>query len=182
MHSVELLPDRATERAVREAWERLARAGLPSLAAHRHPTNRPHLTLATADTLSAETRALLDDALEAALPLPLALDGLVRFRGRRHVLAWAVRPEDALLRLHRSVWRTLRDAPGSGRPNPLHDPGRWVPHITLGRGGDHSRAVPPEPLPLVPGTPPGVLTGRWTGARSYDSLTRTTGRLGPWTG
>ncbi|MFE0118349.1 2'-5' RNA ligase family protein [[Kitasatospora] papulosa] len=178
MHSVELLPDLATERAVREAWERLARAGLPSMAAHRHPTNRPHLTLATADTLLPETRALLDEALEAALPLPVALDGLVRFRGRRPVLAWAVRPDDALLRLHRTVWRTLREAPGSGRPNPLHDPGRWVPHLTLGRGGDHTRAVH-EVFPSTPGAPPGVLAGSWTGARTYDSLTRTTDRLGP---
>ncbi|MFF2172917.1 2'-5' RNA ligase family protein [[Kitasatospora] papulosa] len=178
MHSVELLPDLATERAVREAWERLARAGLPSMAAHRHPTNRPHLTLATADTLLTETRALLDEALEAALPLPVALDGLVRFRGRRPVLAWAVRPDDALLRLHRTVWRTLREAPGSGRPNPLHDPGRWVPHLTLGRGGDHTWAVH-EVFPSTPGAPPGVLAGSWTGARTYDSLTRTTGRLGP---
>ncbi|MFD9291623.1 2'-5' RNA ligase family protein [Streptomyces sp. NPDC060030] len=177
MHSVELLLDHATERAVREAWERLARAGLPSLAAHRHPTNRPHLSLATADTLPAQTRAGLDHTLTAALPLSLTLDGLVRFGGRRHVLGWAVRPDDALLSLHRTVWRTLREAPGCGRPNPLHDPERWIPHITLGRGAEHpGTASGTEVLPLVPDTP---LTGRWTGARTYDSLSRTTDRLGP---
>ncbi|MEU0133232.1 2'-5' RNA ligase family protein [Streptomyces sp. NPDC006296] len=179
MHSVELLLDPVTDLAVREAWQRLARAGLPSLAAHRHPTNRPHLTLATADTLAPDTRARLEEAL-AALPLPVRLDGLVRFHGRRHVLAWAVRPDDALLRLHRTVWRTLREAPGSGRPHPLHAPGRWVPHLTLGRGARPAAAVSEaDVLPQAPGTPPGVLTGRWTGARTYDAQSRTTDRLGP---
>ncbi|MCQ0003163.1 2'-5' RNA ligase family protein [Streptomyces sudanensis] len=94
MHSVELLPDGATERAVRDVWDRLLRAGLPSQAAHRHPTNRPHLTLATAEVLEPGTRARLDEAL-AALPLPLVLRGTVRFTGRIHVLAWAVRRDEA---------------------------------------------------------------------------------------
>ncbi|MEU2602750.1 hypothetical protein ABZ669_37750, partial [Streptomyces hirsutus] len=37
----------------------------------------------------------------------------MRFSGRTKVLAWAVRPDEALLHLHETVWRTLRDAPGS---------------------------------------------------------------------
>ncbi|MFE0774424.1 2'-5' RNA ligase family protein, partial [Streptomyces sp. NPDC058861] len=116
-----------TERAVREAWRRLADAGLPSLAGHRHPTNRPHLTLASADALPAGVRARLLGALAEALPVPLRLDGFVRFSGRVRVLAWAVRPDDALLRLHGAVWRILREAPESGWPNPLLDPARWAP-------------------------------------------------------
>ncbi|MFD7710584.1 2'-5' RNA ligase family protein [Streptomyces sp. NPDC059786] len=182
MHSVELLPDPATERAVEDVWRRLEESGRPSLATHRHPTNRPHLTLATADALPPETGDRVRCAL-AVLPLPLCLDGTVRFAGRKPVLAWAVRADDALLRLHETVWRALRDAPGGGRPNPLHDPARWTPHITLGRGRD---TVPPGPEPEPDEdpfrgttTPSGVLTGRWTGARHYDSVTRTTEPIGP---
>ncbi|MFC7794378.1 2'-5' RNA ligase family protein [Streptomyces cinereoruber] len=169
MHSVELLPDAATERAVREAWRLLADAGLPSLAGHRHPTNRPHLTLASADALSGEVRARLLHVLAEALPVPLRLDGLVRFSGRTRVLAWAVRPDGALLRLHEEVGRILREAPGSGRPNPLLDPARWVPHVTLARG----RGAFPDP----PAGAPGALAGEWTTARHYDSVTRTVAYL-----
>ncbi|MFF7177196.1 2'-5' RNA ligase family protein [Streptomyces sp. NPDC008121] len=180
MFSVELLPDRETERVVRAVWQHLADRGLPSQAGHRHETNRPHLTLGAADHLPPGARARLLHVLAGALPVPLCLDGLVRFSGRVQVLAWAVRPDDALLALHETVWRVLRDAPDSGRPNPLLDPARWVPHITLGRGRDAVWAVSAEEL-LSPtaGTPPCAVTGEWASARYYDSLTRTVGHLGP---
>ncbi|WP_336317696.1 2'-5' RNA ligase family protein [Streptomyces lavendofoliae] len=176
MHSVELLPDEATERAVRDVWNRLRRAGLPSQATHRHPTNRPHLTLVTAEALVPEARARVDEALTAALPLPLVLRGGVRFTGRAHVLAWAVARDDALLRLHESVWRVLRHTPACGRLNPLHEPSRWSPHITLGRGRGAAPAVPDSTLFDAPS---GFLTGSWVAARTYDSATRTTAPVGP---
>ncbi|MFE7136961.1 2'-5' RNA ligase family protein [Streptomyces sp. NPDC057644] len=179
MHSIELLPDETTDRAVRGVWQSLADEGLPSQSAHRHPTNRPHLTLATAETLPAEARTALARAL-TALPLPLHLTGLLRFSGRVNVLAWAVRPDAALLELHETVWRILRDTPGSDDgSNPLLSPARWIPHITLGRGrgavwpGPDGRWLPEE------ATGPGVLPGRWAEARSYDSVSRTTAGIGP---
>ncbi|MGW8485560.1 2'-5' RNA ligase family protein [Streptomyces sp. NPDC055886] len=181
MHSIELLPDEATDRAVRGVWQSLADEGLPSQSAHHHPTNRPHLTLATAETLPAEARTALAEAL-ASLPLPLHLTGLLRFSGRVDVLAWAVRPDAALLELHETVWRILWDTPGSDDgSNPLHSPARWIPHITLGRGrgavwpGPDGRWLPEE------ATGPGVLPGRWAEARSYDSVSRTTAVIGPGT-
>lgn len=180
MHTVELLPDEATERAVRDVWSRLLQAGLPSQAAHRHPTNRPHLTLATADALTPEARVRLDEEL-GVLPFPLVLRGTVRFTGRVRVLAWAVRRDDALLRLHEAVWRVLHGTPAGGRPNPLHDPVRWIPHITLGRGRDAVWPLPDDELFRgTPGGAPGDLRGRWVSARTYDSATRTTARLGPY--
>ncbi|MGV9559481.1 2'-5' RNA ligase family protein [Streptomyces sp. NPDC003522] len=178
MYTVELLPDPVTEEAVEGVWRRLLDLGLPSQATHRHPTNRPHLTLATADALTPEVRGRLRREL-AVLPFPLHLDGLVRFTGRTRVLAWAVRPDDVLLRLHERVWRTLRDAPRSGRPNPLHDPDRWIPHITLGRGRDSAWRDPQDDPFRGTAAPSGVLAGRWEAARHYDSLTRTTDRIGP---
>ncbi len=178
MHSIELLPDEATDRAVRGVWQSLADEGLPSQSAHHHPTNRPHLTLATAEAVPAGARAALAEAL-AELPLPLHLTGLLRFSGRVDVLAWAVRPEAALLELHETVWRILRGTPGGDRSNPLLSPTRWVPHITLGRGRG---AVWPGPdgrwLPWG-ATGPGTLPGWWAEARSYDSVSRTTTGIGP---
>ncbi|MFF4248678.1 2'-5' RNA ligase family protein [Streptomyces sp. NPDC001822] len=177
MHTLELLPDEPTENAVRDVWAALSRAGLPSLAAHRHPTNRPHLTLATADVLPPDVRERLAEAL-AVLPVPLRLDGLVRFTGgRTRVLAWAVSPDEALLRLHATVWRILREAPGDERSRPLHDPARWVPHVSLGRGTGCPAASAAEPILMAAGTATGVLEGRWTGARTYDSESRTTAPL-----
>jgi len=174
VHSIELLPDEVTERVVRGVWQSIADEGLPSQAGHRHPTNRPHLTLATADVLPSATRAALAEAL-AALPLPLHLTGLLRFSGRSNVLAWAVRPDAALLTLHERVWRILREAPGGGPSHPLLAPGRWVPHISLGRGRDGVWAGPDERW-----LPPGVTaSGWWAEARRYDSTSRTTARLGP---
>jgi hypothetical protein len=38
VRTVELLPDAALDAAVRDAWARLAAAGLPSLGRHPHPT------------------------------------------------------------------------------------------------------------------------------------------------
>ncbi|MFF2698113.1 2'-5' RNA ligase family protein [Streptomyces cyaneofuscatus] len=175
MHSIELLPDEVTERVVRRVWRSLADEGLPSQAGHRHPTNRPHLTLATADVLPAATRGALAEALDV-LPLPLHLTGLLRFSGRNNVLAWAVRPDAVLLALHESVWRILREADGDARSHPLLAPGRWVPHITLGRGrgavwpGPDGRWLPPGAA---------AVAGRWAEARTYDSTSRTTDRIGP---
>lgn len=176
MHSVEFLPDEATDRAVRDVWRRLANLGLPSQAAHPHPTNRPHLTVGTADVLPAETRAALKEAV-AVLPVPLRLDRLLWFPGRRPVLAWAVRPDDALLGLHEKVWRILRAAPESGPSNPLLAPGGWIPHITLGRGRDAVRPRPADEQLLGAGAEQGGQPGSWTEARQYDSVTRTTDRL-----
>ncbi|MFC8230360.1 2'-5' RNA ligase family protein [Streptomyces sp. NPDC057287] len=178
MHSVELLPDEATDRAVRDVWRRLADLGLPSQATHQHPTNRPHLTLATADALPVEVHVQLRRTF-AGLPVPLRLDGLLRFSGRTQVLAWAVRPDDVLLNLHRTVWRIVAEASPSGRLNPLLDPVRWVPHITLGRGRPTAwGALDAGPL-VVTADASASSRGRWTEARYYDSLTRTTGCLSP---
>ncbi|MFE2403943.1 2'-5' RNA ligase family protein [Streptomyces rubiginosohelvolus] len=179
MHSIELLPDAATDRAVRGVWRSLADEGLPSQSAHRHPTNRPHLTLATAETIPPEARTALAEAL-AALPLPLHLTGLLRFSGRVNVLAWAVRPDAALLELHETVWRILRESHGGGdRSNPLLSPARWVPHITLGRGrgavwpGPDGRGGPP-------GAPrPGGPPGGGGAAPAHDTPSPTPPGIGP---
>jgi hypothetical protein len=57
VRTVEVVGDAALDAAVRDVWRRLHAAGLPSLATHPHPTNRPHVTLASADDFSGGTRA-----------------------------------------------------------------------------------------------------------------------------
>jgi hypothetical protein len=59
---------------------------LPSLARHRHPTNRPHLTLARAEQFPP---AAIASALRM-LPIRVRLDGLRFFGGRAGVLSDAL--------------------------------------------------------------------------------------------
>ncbi|GAA3903852.1 2'-5' RNA ligase family protein [Actinoplanes auranticolor] len=155
MHTVELTVDDALDAQVRSVWQRLHAAGLPSLATHRHPTNRPHLTLAAADRLTPEVTGAL-----AGLPVEAVLDGLIFFE---RAVVWRVMATDALRDLQAEVWRALT---GTER-NPQHAPGSWVPHVSLAlRARDHARyAAELGDLP--------VARGRFVQARTYDSQTRT---------
>ncbi|MEU9352437.1 2'-5' RNA ligase family protein [Streptomyces griseoloalbus] len=167
MRTVELLLDEAADQAVREAWRRLADAGLPSQARHRSPTNSPHLTLATCPELTTQIRWNLAE-VAAALPLPVRCTGVVRFERPTSVLAWALDLDRALTDLHRRVWQAVASDSPPQTLNPLHEPGRWSPHITLGRtrraGAFADRRVPD----LLP-TPP--LSVQLTTLRSYDTET-----------
>ncbi|MFC7843796.1 2'-5' RNA ligase family protein [Streptomyces sp. NPDC057382] len=167
MRTVELLPDEAEEREVREAWRRLADAGLPSQARHRSPTNRPHLTLATCPELTASIRWELTE-VAAALPLLARCTGLVRFERPTSVLAWALDLDAALAALHRRVWEAVAADSPADTLNPFHEPGRWAPHITLGRtrraGAFADRRIPA----LLPAPPPSF---RLTVLRSFDTET-----------
>lgn len=153
MHTVELLLASPLEEHVRAVWHELAAAGLRSLASHQHPTNRPHVTLATTDLLTPAVVPAL-----SGLPVDIVLDDVVLL-GR--TVAWRVRPTPELLELQDRVWRAL-----DGRErNPLHEPGRWVPHVSL------ALRVKPEMQELYP-RDPGVAEGSAVAARTYDTLTR----------
>jgi 2'-5' RNA ligase len=160
---VELLGDDALDRAVRAAWRRLDRAGLPSLAQHQHPTNRPHLTLATAGEFPPGATAAISRAL-SVLPLRVRLDGLRYFPGRAGVLAWVVDGGDALRDLQAQVWSALA---GADR-NPQHEPAAWVSHISLAR-----RLRPEQESRAIQVIGPAVAGGEFGGARSYESISRT---------
>ncbi|WP_031037205.1 2'-5' RNA ligase family protein [Streptomyces sp. NRRL F-5650] len=175
MRTVELLLDEAADLAVREAWRRLADAGLPSQARHRSPTNSPHLTLAACPELTAPIRWELAE-VAAELPVPVRFTGLVRFERPTSVLAWSLEREAGLVALHRRVWEAVTsDSPSQGL-SPFHEPGRWSPHITLGRtrraGAFTGRRVP-ELLPPPP------LSAQLVTLRSYDTGTGTLEVLRP---
>ncbi|MFI9810272.1 2'-5' RNA ligase family protein [Streptomyces sp. NPDC052301] len=167
MRTVEVLLNEAAESAVREAWQRLADAGLPSQARHRSPSNSPHLTLAACPELTAPIRWELAE-VAAGLPLPVRFTGVVRFERPTSVLAWALECDSALADLHRRVWEAVASDSPPETLNPFHEPGRWSPHITLGRtrrpGAFAGRRVP-ELLPAPP------LSVRLITLRSYDTET-----------
>ena len=129
VHSIELLLDAATDAAVRDQWQALRNADLPTQADHQGDTNAPHVTLAA--------RPLFDDSADArltevftALPLPVDLGSLVVFGAppRGLVLARLVVVTPALLDLHARVHEALGDSQGDARHT---TPGHWTPHVTL---------------------------------------------------
>ncbi|MER7485547.1 2'-5' RNA ligase family protein [Streptomyces sp. NPDC126497] len=175
MRTVELLLDEAAESAVREAWRRLADAGLPSQARHRSPTNSPHLTLAACPELTAPIRWELAE-VAAALPLPVRFTGVVRFERPTSVLAWALDCDAALAGLHRRVWEAVASDSPPGTLSPFHAPGRWSPHITLGRTR-RAGAFADRHLPGLLPAPP--MPARLVTLRSYDTGTGTVEVLEP---
>ncbi|AIV37999.1 2'-5' RNA ligase family protein [Streptomyces sp. MPA0124] len=167
MRTVELLLDEPTESSVRDAWRRLADSGLPSQARHRSPANSPHLTLATCPELTAPIRWALAEAA-ADLPLPARFTGVVRFERPTSVLAWSLDPGPALAGLHRRVWEAVASDSPSEALSPFHRPGRWRPHITLGRT---RRAGAFSGRHVADLLPPPPLSARFVTLRSYDTET-----------
>ncbi|WP_345800064.1 2'-5' RNA ligase family protein [Microbacterium sp. AZCO] len=121
MFSVELVMDASTEASVREDWDRLLAADLPSSGRNPSPSNRPHITLAVRDRL--EPSAFTEIA--ELLPLPVELNGTLLLGHRdRFVLARHVVVSSALLEVHREVARV------AGHPEPHYSNtgvDRWTP-------------------------------------------------------
>lgn len=166
MRSIELVFDDATESAITADWSRLAAAGLPSLASHTAPSNRPHITLAAGGGL------LVPDTLgvfRGTLPLDVAFSGVQVFSGGRYkyVLARSVVLSTALTELHRDLHANIGGAVA------LTLPGAWTPHVTLARrvtGEQLGRALDLLELPFE---------GRIEGARLWDSSTKSVTALQP---
>lgn len=131
VQSVELTLDPVTDAAIRTEWGLLAAAGLPSQANHHSESNRPHVTLLARSALSGPQEAALRVTARGAVPLGIRLGAPLVFGGPRFVLVRALVLDTPLLELHRSLY----DAAGPD-PAPMAvqtSPGRWVPHVTLGR-------------------------------------------------
>ncbi|MEV0807692.1 2'-5' RNA ligase family protein [Micromonospora sp. NPDC050200] len=169
MRTVELLCSLPLEQTVRAAWDRLAAAGLPSLARNTHPTNRPHLTMASVDGFPPGAADRLADLLDAALPLPVRLDRVEVLDGSAP-LVWLVRPSPELSALHAAVWDVLAGVDGQ---HPWHAPGRWIPHLSLALRFRHNDRRLARALAGVHRP-----TGEFVAARSYDGDTRTVSPLG----
>ncbi len=156
--SLELVPDAAGRAAVREVWERLAAAGLPSQADHGATSNEVHLTLVEDDDLT----ELVEPATELLAPL-LPFDAQVSGAD----LIGHLHRATAVLRL--AVPTALNDAVGGLRAALPQQPGRaWLAHVTLAR-----RLQPDtgEQVLARVGTLPTALT--FSELRHWDRATRT---------
>jgi hypothetical protein len=168
MRSVELVLDPAGDAAVRAWWDALADAGLPSLALHDAPSNRPHVTV------GAWVTAGLAPGLQAVVldrPQSVRFGGFALFAaGRgRFVLARQVVTDAGLAAFHRAVHGVM---PG-GEEHTLPD--RWTPHVTV------SRRLTPERVGLALealAEVPVPATAGVAGARFWDGDTKTLTDLG----
>jgi hypothetical protein len=158
VHSIELVFDRDTEAAIRRIWDDLAGAGIPSQA----PASRPHVTLAVAESISADVDQLLN-AVRTRLPLDCAVGAPVLFGRTAAVFARLIVPTSELLGLHAEVHR-LCGAYLVPAPMPNSLPGQWTAHVTLARrvgGAQLGRAL------RIAGRP-AQIEGRFTGLRRWD--------------
>lgn len=130
-HSIELVLDDGADAAIRREWAALADAGLPSLAHHRSPTNRPHVTLTAAARLGSAADAALSDVARA-LPIPCRIGAPMVFGRNTVTLVRLVVPSADLLRLHSAVAEHLA-LHGMSDAYPHTAPGAWTPHVTLCR-------------------------------------------------
>ncbi|MET0899127.1 MAG: 2'-5' RNA ligase family protein [Mycobacterium sp.] len=162
-HSIELLFDDDTDAALRQVWDALADAGVPSQNRVASPTNRPHVTVVVADRLApavdTDLRALAD-----RLPLPCLLGAPLVFGRGRLTLAHLVVPSAELLAFHRRVYDVCVPHLTPG-PAPHSEPGSWTAHATLGR-----RLTPAQLGTAFAAVP--ALTGErrasFTGLRRWD--------------
>ncbi|WP_343598997.1 2'-5' RNA ligase family protein [Mycobacterium sp.] len=171
-HSVELLFDAETEAVVRDIWDELAAADLPSQAHHTAPSNRPHVTLVVADRIGADIDALLRPMAQQ-LPLQCAIGAPVLFGRSSAVLARLVVPTEELLAFHAETHRlgSRYLVPG---PMPNSLPGRWTAHVTLARrvgGAALGRALG------IAGRPPEIV-GSFAGLRRWDGTQRVENAIG----
>jgi len=171
MQSIELVPDDVTAGRIRRQWAALERAGLPSQSRHTGASNRPHVTLALTDTMSADVESGLLDAV-AGLPMPMTVGGLLLFGSSRYVLARSAVPSAELLLLQATVTASLRDGPD---PHRTFGPGRWTPHITLAKRLTAQQvALALAALGDVP-----AISGEWVRARLWDITAKREQWLGP---
>jgi len=121
-----LLFDRASDRAIRELWERLEAEGVPTLLSLTHGHHRAHLSYAVA--LEWDLSQVFDAvaALPDGGPFPLAFHGTLLFPRGRAALAASVTAEVAARQD-----RVARAIAAAGATLHHHyEPGQWVPHVS----------------------------------------------------
>jgi 2'-5' RNA ligase len=122
-----LLFDRRSERAVRALWDRLERAGVPSLRSHTHGQHLPHVSYAVLRTWDLAAVSAAVAGLGPVAPVELTFDGVGLFRrGRAWLLAGAA--AEFVTRQERVVDAVI----GTGAELHKHyRPGRWLPHCSV---------------------------------------------------
>jgi hypothetical protein len=129
--------DDQADTAVRRLWQRLADAGLPSLATLTHRQHRPHVSLAVAESLADADPVPLRSVLMSRRPA-LSLYVLGTFPGAQGVLFLGAQVTAELLAFHADVHAALAGQPIQHWTHYL--PGSWIPHCALAEGLDRSEA------------------------------------------
>ena len=162
VHSIELLFDHDTEATIRQIWEDLAAAGIPSQA----PASRPHVTLVVAERIAPDVDALLRPVAQR-LPLGCAVGASLLFGRSNAVLARLIVPTAELLAIHAEVHRICGPylLPG---PMPNSLPDQWTAHVTLARRVGNAHI---EPVLRVAGQP-AEIEGTFAGLRRWDGSER----------
>ncbi|HEX2284039.1 MAG TPA: 2'-5' RNA ligase family protein, partial [Mycobacterium sp.] len=127
VHSVELVFDRDTEAVIRNIWDGLREAGIPSQA----PASRPHVTLTVAEGIEPDVDALLV-SLTDRFPLRCVVGAPLLFGRSQLIVTRVIVPTPDLLTLHADVYRLSLP---HVRPGPMANslPGQWTGHTTLAR-------------------------------------------------
>lgn len=131
VHSIELTLDAVADAAVRDLWQAIAETGVSSQAAHRSPSNRPHVTVTVAAQMSGAVESDLAP-VAAGLPLACRLGAPMVFGRGPYTLVLLVIPSAGLLDLHAQVNRICLPHMPSG-PLGHTVAGHWTPHVTLAR-------------------------------------------------
>lgn len=128
LHSLDLVLSPAHDALIRERWDALERAGLPSLARHRGSSNAPHVTVLSATHFEESVLQRARELFGPLLPCALPVTGLVVLGRGPWVLAEALAAPAAVLTAVED-FRALQ----TGNPE---EPRPWVPHVTLAKRMD----------------------------------------------
>jgi 2'-5' RNA ligase len=132
--ALEFFFDGEADTAVRALWQRLERAGVPSLATRSHRRHRPHVTFALGSAFTRQTRTDLAAEL-SLLALPsIWLHTLGAFPTTETQLVLIPVVDAELLAVHSAVHDVL--AKKVRNPVAYYLPGSWVPHCTLAQDID----------------------------------------------
>ena len=158
VHSVELVFDPDTEAAIRDIWDGLREAGIPSQA----PASRPHATLTVSERIDPVVDSVLRPLLDR-FPFECRIGAPLLFGRSKAVLARLVVPTSELLDVHAEVFRICLP---HQQPAPLPNsaPGHWTAHVTLARRvvpGQLGRALRIAGKPLE-------ICGSVAGLRRWD--------------
>jgi 2'-5' RNA ligase len=166
VHSVEVLFDPATEASLWDSWNDLSANGIRSQAAHRSPSNRPHVTLTVAEVMADAVDEALRPVL-AELPVPCRIGAPMVFGRGPYTLVRLIVPSAGLLALHAEVHRICLPHMASG-PLAHAAPGQWTPHVTLARRLDRDQLAAALSVPSVVAD----LTGSIAALRHWDGTAR----------
>jgi 2'-5' RNA ligase len=175
--SVELLLDDRADAAIRNQWNLLAEAGLPSERRPAPPApggehHGPHVTLFAAEAIPDAAEQELSGAV-AGLDLELQIGALMIFGPRRGraILVRQVTPTLELLRVQATVAALCGVSASGVGAGGQFGPGRWSPHVTL------ARRLPPDrladALTALDRTADRPVPTRVTACRRWDGIRKT---------